>query len=72
MTALRQAALRGAGVVQLPCIVVEEDLAAGRLVDILPHWLPRSGLVHAVFPSRRGLIPGVRTLIDFLVEHVQQ
>ena len=27
---------------------------------------PRSGIVHAVFPSRRGLLPSVRGLIDFL------
>jgi len=72
MTALRQAALRGVGVVQLPCMVVEDDLAAGRLVDILPRWVPRSGVVHAVFPTRRGLIPGVRRLLDFLAAHIQR
>ncbi len=72
MTALRQAALRGVGVVQLPCMVVEDDLAAGRLVDILPEWVPRSGIVHAVFPTRRGMIPGVRRLIDFLAENIER
>ncbi len=72
MTALREAVLRGVGVVQLPCMVVEDDLTAGRLVDILPHWVPRSGVVHAVFPSRRGLIPGVRKLIDFLAAHIER
>lgn len=72
MTALRQSALAGVGVVQLPCMVVEDDLAAGRLVDVLPHWVPRSGVVHAVFPSRRGLVPGVRALIEFLAEHIPQ
>jgi DNA-binding transcriptional LysR family regulator len=72
MTALRHGALRGVGVVQLPCMVVEDDLAAGRLVDILPNWVPRSGVVHAVFPSRRGLIPGVRKLIDFLAAHIER
>ena len=39
---------------------------AGRLVHVLPQWQPRSGIVHAVFPSRRGLLPSVRTLLDFL------
>lgn len=66
MATLRQAALRGVGVVQLPCMVVEHDLQAGRLLDIMPQWAPRSGLVHALFPSRRGLLPSVRSLIDFL------
>ncbi len=72
MTALRQAALRGVGIVQLPLMVVDQDLDQGRLVDIIPQWVPRSGIVHAVFPSRRGLLPSVRTLIDFLAEHIRQ
>ncbi len=63
---LRSAALLGVGVAQLPAFVVERDLAEGALVDILPDWRPRSGVVHAVFPSRRGLLPAVRSLIDHL------
>ncbi|TCT04807.1 LysR family transcriptional regulator [Paralcaligenes ureilyticus] len=72
MTALRQAALLGIGVVQLPCMVVEKDLQEGRLVDIIPDWTPQGAIVHAVFPSRRGLLPSVRTLIDFLADHIQK
>lgn len=71
MTALRHAALKGVGVVQLPCMVVETDLRDGSLVDIVPGWAPQGGLVHAVFPSRRGLMPAVRMLIDYLAEHIQ-
>ncbi|KQY14972.1 LysR family transcriptional regulator [Rhizobium sp. Root73] len=66
MTALRDAALDGAGIVQLPTMMIWQDLAAGTLVPVLPDWRPASGIVHAVFPSRRGLLPSVRTLIDFL------
>ncbi len=72
MTGLRQAALRGVGIVQLPLMVVDQDLDQGRLVDIIPQWVPRSGIVHVVFPSRRGLLPSVRKLIDFLAEHIRQ
>jgi NAD(P)H-dependent FMN reductase len=39
---------------------------AEQVVEVLPEWRPRSGIVHAVFPSRRGLLPAVRALIDFL------
>jgi hypothetical protein len=28
----------------------------------------RSGVVHAVFPSRRGMVPAVRSLLDALSE----
>lgn len=66
MVALRLAALRGVGVCQFPTFVVRDDVNAGRLIDVLPAWAPRAGIVHAVFPSRRGLLPSVRALLDFL------
>lgn len=66
MVALRHATLDGIGVCQFPTMVVREDLEAGRLVDILPQWAPRAGIIHVAFPSRRGLLPSVRTLLDFL------
>lgn len=71
MTALRLAALKGAGIVQLPQMVVDDDLASGRLQDALPGWAPPAGVVHAIFPSRRGQLPAVRALIDYLAEHTQ-
>jgi DNA-binding transcriptional LysR family regulator len=66
MVTLRHAALRGVGIVQMPTIVAGADLAAGTLVDLLSGWAPRTGIIHAVFPSRRGLLPSVRALLDFL------
>lgn len=67
MSALRDAALAGLGVVQLPTLYVYDDCQAGRLVQVIPAWRPRPGIVHAVFPSRRGLLPSVRGLLDFMV-----
>lgn len=64
--ALRIAALHGVGVVQLPTMMVRDDLRNGRLVDLMPSWRPRPAIVHVVFPSRRGLLPAVRQLIEFL------
>lgn len=66
MAVLREAALAGVGIVKLPTVMVWNDLALGRLVRLLPRWRPPSGIVHAVFPSRRGLLPSVRALLDFL------
>ncbi len=71
MGALRLAALAGIGVVQLPQMVIEQDLRDGRLLDLLPDWGTPGGIVHLVFPSRRGLLPAVRRLIDFLVQEFQ-
>lgn len=66
MIMLRTAAVAGAGIVQLPTMMVTEELRTGRLVKILPAWSVKGGMIHAVFPSRRGLLPSVRELIDFL------
>jgi DNA-binding transcriptional LysR family regulator len=68
MLTLRHAALAGVGVVQLPAMLVREHLADGRLVRLLPDWSPRREIIHAVFASRRGLLPSVRALIDFFAE----
>ncbi|RMM50705.1 hypothetical protein ALQ77_02555 [Pseudomonas corrugata] len=69
---LRQAALSGIGIVHLPHVLVRDDLAAGQLVELVPGWAPNCGIVHAIFASRRGLLPSVRTLIDFLAEEFSQ
>ncbi|WP_105102595.1 LysR family transcriptional regulator [Microbulbifer pacificus] len=68
MIALRQAAIAGVGLVQLPILVVEEQLRSGSLVRLLPDWSLHRDIIHVVFPSRRGLLPSVRALIDALVE----
>ncbi len=68
MAVLRDAALAGAGAARLPTLVVWGDLQAGRLVTVLPDWRPSNEIVHAVFPSRRGLLPSVRALLDFLAD----
>lgn len=73
MSQLLHAAMAGVGVVQLPEMVVRDDLQAGRIVDLLPQWRPVAGSVQAIFPSRRGLLPSVRSLIDFLAgEYVRR
>lgn len=66
MLALREAAMAGIGVVQLPILMVKDQLASGELVRVLNAWEPRREVIHAVYPSRRGLLPSVRTLVDFL------
>jgi DNA-binding transcriptional LysR family regulator len=66
MYALRQAAEDGIGIAQLADYVVMDQVASGALEIILPDWTLPSGVVHAVFPSRRGLSPAIRSLIDFL------
>jgi DNA-binding transcriptional LysR family regulator len=68
MFALKAAALQGVGVVQLPLLMLTEELETGSLIQVLSEWVPRREIIHVVFPSRRGLLPSVRALIDFLAE----
>ncbi|MEN9659425.1 MAG: hypothetical protein RL571_2890 [Pseudomonadota bacterium] len=68
MMALRNAAQAGIGIVQLPTMMMREQLAEGSLVQLIPGWAPRREIIHAVFPSRRGLLPSVRALIDHLTQ----
>src|SRR5215469_12303852 len=67
---LRAAALAGLGIAQLPESVVREDLRSSTLRRVLPAWNTPEGIVHVVFPSRRGLLPAVRVFIDFLAERL--
>lgn len=68
MLALRAAAVAGVGIVQLPTMLLREQFERGELVTVLPDWAPRREIVHAVFASRRGQLPAVRALIEFLAE----
>ncbi|MBK8741022.1 MAG: LysR family transcriptional regulator [Betaproteobacteria bacterium] len=67
---VKAAAIAGIGMCLLPDYMCSESLANGRLVQVLPGWGPRARIVHAVFPSRRGLVPAVRRFLDFLGEHM--
>lgn len=67
---LRQAVLAGVGMALLPESVVRADIESGRLERVLPAWTFPLGVVHAVFPTRRGLLPSVRAFIDFLAERM--
>lgn len=68
MSALRSAAMAGVGVVQLPLLMVQEQLQRGELVRLLPQWAPKPEIIHAVYPSRRGQLPSVRALLDHLAQ----
>lgn len=67
---LKYAARCGTGICVLPDYMCREELEKGSLVEALPGWAPRPGIFHAVFPSRRGLVPAVRKFLDFLGDNI--
>lgn len=67
---LRSLAQTGVGITLLPETMCAEQLRSGELEVVLPDWRLPQGICHAVFASRRGLLPAVRVFIDFLAERM--
>jgi DNA-binding transcriptional LysR family regulator len=65
---LRSLAEQGVGITLLPETLCAEQVRNGSLEVVLPAWRLPQGICHALFASRRGLLPAVRVLIDFLAE----
>ena len=63
-------ARQNCGIALLPDNIVQDYVDSGELVKVLPEWKAPHGIFHAVYPSRRGLLPAVRIFIDYLVEHL--
>jgi DNA-binding transcriptional LysR family regulator len=66
--AVRDVALASGGVAVLSEFMIAEDLAAGRLVRVLPEWRTRVTEVHAVYPARHNLPPRLTLFLDHLAK----
>jgi DNA-binding transcriptional LysR family regulator len=65
-----QAAIRGIGIALLPEQVVVAPLKEGLVERVLPEWSGAKNILHLVYPTPRGMLPSVRSLIDYLLIHV--
>ena len=65
---LMQACLAGVGMCAMPDYMCQAGIASGQLKRVLPDWRLSPGIFHAVFPSRRGMVPAVRALLDHLAQ----
>jgi len=65
------ALLAGAGFSVLPDFMVSGDIAAGRLIRVLPQWRLPEGGIHAVFPSARFRAPRVTVFIELLASMIK-
>lgn len=64
--AVRDAALAGAGVAALPGLIARPELAAGRLVRVLPGWVTPRKEIYFVYPSAQSVTARLRAFIDHL------
>jgi len=63
---LRDAAIQGLGIAQLPTFIVGDALRDGRLVTVLDAYRPRMSAVHAVYPQHRQSSLLLHAFVDFL------
>jgi DNA-binding transcriptional LysR family regulator len=66
---IHQAAISGLGIAQLPLSACLSDIQQGHLELVLPDFPAPLWEIQVVFASKRGLLPAVRSFIDFLVAH---
>jgi hypothetical protein len=59
-------AIAGAGISLQPDFIIADDVRAGRLVALLPGYMPPAININAAYPSRRHLSAKVRSFIEFL------
>ncbi len=67
---LERAAIEGMGVALLPDHICERAFRAGVLAPVLPEWSSGDVVVHLVFPSRHGMLPATRALIEYLADNL--
>lgn len=67
-SALRTAALLGAGIVLQPEMSLIDDITAGRLVHVLPEWSFKPTPMYLIYPQDARPTAKLRSVIDFLVQ----
>jgi DNA-binding transcriptional LysR family regulator len=60
--------LQGLGITVQPSFIVGNDLATGKLIEILPEWHAEERGIYAVYPTRQHLPGKVRALVDYLAD----
>jgi DNA-binding transcriptional LysR family regulator len=64
--AIRKAAIAGAGIAQLPTYYIAHDLAAGRLVPLLPKFPLPARPVYALLPANRLTPKKTKLFVSFI------
>lgn len=66
--AVRDAVIAGAGIAALPGLVARPEIAAGRLVRVLPDWSTPRKAIYFVYPSAQSVTARLRAFIDHLAQ----
>ncbi|GAA4325603.1 multidrug efflux transcriptional repressor AdeL [Pigmentiphaga soli] len=60
--------LQGFGLIQAPLYMVQQHLASGALVEVLPQWTSSPMPISVVYLQNRHLAPKVRVFVDWVAE----
>lgn len=66
-----EAASAGLGLALLPEPLVASRLSEGQLVRVLPDWFTPEYSLFLVYPTPRGILPSVRSFIDFALANIK-
>lgn len=66
--AIYYAVLAGVGIARLSTYLVNDALAQGRLVRVLPDYADETSDILAIYSNKRNLSPNVRAFIDYFAE----
>lgn len=69
---LREAVRKGLGVAVLPSILVEDDVRAGHIRQLLPAFRPPPLWLKALVPNQKLLKPNVKALLEFMRQRLSK
>jgi|TARA_R110000744_G_scaffold135601_1_gene245067 DNA-binding transcriptional LysR family regulator len=72
LSALHTAVRRGAGIGAVSRRLVEDEIARGDLVHVLPDWAPPPAVLYAIYPSGRTLTAAARRFMEMILEYFNQ
>lgn len=67
-----EAAVNGLGVALLPEPIAAASVRAKALEVVIPSWTGAAHIIHLLYPKPKGMLPSVRSLIDYLSLHLPQ
>ncbi|MHC8366914.1 LysR family transcriptional regulator [Pseudomonas sp. ZT5P21] len=67
-----EAAVNGLGVALLPEPIAAASVRAKALEVVIPYWTGATHIIHLLYPKPKGMLPSVRSLIDYLNLHLPQ
>lgn len=70
--ALHLAAVAGLGIALLPRAIANAEVAAGKLVSVLPRYRRRDEMMCVVYPSHRQVTPAVSAFVASVIEQFGQ